>query len=892
MGRIRGRLFTRVLITLAVLFLILALTSGFSAARNLSWELTSQYRSKGSVLAQIVANDALDSEAEGKLPRLQEALNQYAATEGVTYIFVTDQHGDLISHTFVPGIPPEIERAAVHLGKPLDQDTGAAGQQILFRHLTLEVQGKSRDILDIEAPILRGEIGRVHVGMDRGVVVSTFWAAVVRQALLAGIMAVVTVVTAWILLRRITRPLLRLSRHARELASRAEFRGTEPALPHELQPLESQPDEVGELTRAIGHLIEEVAGREKRLAEAEETRRRREHYFRSLIENISDVIVLLDAEGRTRYVSPSLAVLLEQEVCLCLGTESLTAMIHPDDRESLRAAIQRARRSSPGESGGGESCSVELRVPRPDGSWRTIDAALNNLLDDPAVNGIVVTLRDITDRKRTVELQQAREAAEAANQLKSQFLANMSHEIRTPMNGIMGMTELALDTELTSVQREYLETVQSSAGALLTILEDILDLSRIEAGKLTLSPAPFVLRDCVTDALKLLAPRARGKGLELTWEVSSEVPAIVVGDAHRLRQILINLVNNAIKFTDAGEVVVTVQLTSVVSGVSCLVFGEEGSGSGIRDQGSGKTDEPRPSPSSGVPSSLVPGPESLIPSDKARARLSSPNTRHETPDTTDTRFCLLRFDVRDTGIGIPAGKQQTIFEPFVQADGSMTRRYGGTGLGLTISRCLVELMGGRVWLDSQENTGTTFHFTVYLALPSSSSPEEGIRDQGSGIRDQGSGKTDGPSPSSGVPSSLVPGPESLIPSDKGGLRVLLAEDNIVNARLVMRLLEKQGHQVRIASSGREALGACEEASFDLLLLDIQMPDLEGYEVARTIRNRERQQGGHLPIIALTAHAMKGDRERCLEAGMDDYLTKPIQSAELQAVLSRIRKDEG
>jgi PAS domain S-box-containing protein len=868
--------FTRILVTLCTLFLILAITSGFTAAYSLSSVLAFQYQTKGTALAELIAADAIDILLNRDLGTLQSMVDQYVTIEGVAYIFVTDEQGELIVHTFQLEIPPEIGVRSVHEGQPEEEIIGSSGHRIGFRPTTLPDVG---DCLDIDAPILQGELGHVHVGMNQGYVRSTFWTAVARQSMLAGIIAVVTVTAAWILLRRITDPLRQLSRHARRLASLAEFRDPVPALPRELHPLDTQPGEVGELARAFEHLIEEVAARERRLVVAEESLRSSEHYYRSLIENVSDVIVLLDAEGRTRYASPSLAGLLEQDVCLCLGTESLAGVIHPDDQPALREAIQRARRMTATQSGSLEPCSVELRVCGPNGKWKTIDASLSNLLEDPAVKGIVVTLRDITDRKRTLELQQAREAAEAANHLKSQFLANMSHEIRTPMNGILGMTELALDTELTGEQREYLQTVKSSADALLTIINDILDFSRIEAGKLDLSPAPFNLRDCVGDALKLLVPQAHDKGLELAWEVSNRAPEVVVGDAHRLRQILINLVGNALKFTEQGEVVVTVRFLGTRT--EAWVVGRE---PWVVTKGSREENE-------------FPG--------------SSVFTTHDPRTTTHApskKVCLLQFDVRDTGIGIPTGKQQAIFEPFVQADGSTTRKYGGTGLGLTISRCLVELMGGELWVESQENAGTTFHFTVVLVLPDPQeqpaprppSEEEALPRLANGSEAVASGerrvvredrRAEEPrrSPSSQLPSSLAArhAPRATPDEVAGGLYVLLAEDNVVNQRLVLRLLQKQGHRVRVAATGLEALRAWEQDSFDLLLLDIQMPDVEGYEVARTIRNQERQRGGHLPIVALTAHAMKGDRERCLEAGMDDYLTKPIQSAELHAVLRRV-----
>jgi PAS domain S-box-containing protein len=624
---------------------------------------------------------------------------------------------------------------------------------------------------------------------------------------------------------------------------------------------------------------------------------------------------------------------------------TVTTAYHPDDCELVREALRAYFANETPEY------KVEFRAQHRDGSYRWILArgiAVRNAAGKPI--RFAGTRIDITDLKRMEEeLRRAKEAAEGANRAKGDFIANVSHEIRTPMGVILGMTELALDTRLTDEQANYLRAVNTSAKALLHVINDILDFSKIEAGKLQLDPMEFSLRKLLNETLRALALRAHKKGLELVYNIRPEVPDVVIGDAGRLRQVLLNLVGNAIKFTERGEVVVRVAHNT--------------------------------------------------------ERLAESRVESETISASDspTQEIRLHFEVLDTGIGIPPDQQHQIFRAFEQADNSTTRLYGGTGLGLSIASRLVELMSGRIRVESTPGQGSTFWFDVRLTRPlqpahPAQTPVDlrgvrilivddnetnrlimrewlgGLHTEPTAVADgltalntlwqavalgrpYSVALVDGRMPGIdgvslaaeigrspqlatckiilltsedrpveagrrrelGLSAALMkpvaqdelietiqrvhscsPQPDgdsrSTTPEDSPAtstsprarpLRILLAEDNALNQDVARHFLTRAGHTVRIAPDGKTALAVLDREPFDLLLLDVHMPGLDGFQVVSALRQRELATGRHLPVVALTARSMKGDRERCLQAGMDDYLAKPICREDLFGAIERV-----
>jgi PAS domain S-box-containing protein len=644
--------------------------------------------------------------------------------------------------------------------------------------------------------------------------------------------------------------------------------------------------------------------------------------FKQLFDNAPVGIVLLDEQDR--FVAANSA--FEKTFQFTpeeLMQRRINDVIVPEAQAAEASMISQ-------QTSAGEASTHETVRRRKDGSLLPVEVYGVPIMSDRRLEGMYGMYVDISARKQwEEELKKAKDAAESASQAKSAFLATMSHEIRTPMNGIVGMTELVLDTDLDRDQRENLELAKLSADALLGVINDILDFSKIEAGKLEFEAIDFDLRESLGETVRTLALQSHEKGLELAYEVQEDVPDAVTGDPGRLRQVLVNLIGNAIKFTHAGEVVVRVHAES-----------------------------------------------------------------------STAEQVMLHFAVSDTGIGIPAEKQKLIFEAFTQADNSMTRRYGGTGLGLTICVRLVERMGGRVWVESLPGQGSTFHFTARFSRPEAAAKKvlplhleqlHGLHtlvvddnatnrrilssilvkwqmeptavDSGKEAlrvlheaKDAGrpfplilldaqmpdmdgftlaaeikrtpklAGATIMMLTSAGYagdaarcrelgiivylvkPIQQVELLEAIrlalnIPEEqrneaplitrhslreqRAHLSILLAEDNAVNQMLAVRVLQKRGHEVTVAATGKEALDALEKHSFDVVLMDIQMPEMDGFEATAAIRSREQETGGHIPIVAMTAHAMKGDQERCLEAGMDSYISKPIRSDQLFQVIEEL-----
>jgi len=883
-----------------------------------------------STLADTLGTNSAASLAFNDRKSAQDLLGALRSEKHVEEACLYDSRGEVFAEYRRPGADARLKIPGQH------EDGAQFGKDYLTLYRSIYIGEEKAGTIAIIT-----DLGALHAKMSEYRKISIF-------VLLVSVFA--TFMVSSRLLRLITEPILELAGLASKVSAQEDYT---------LRAMARTDDEVGTLIGSFNQMLGRIQERDAALksandelemrvqARTEELRREiveRERtqetlseerkILRALIDNVPDYMYVKDVNCRFLVANLSVARQMGTTPEGLLGKSDfdfypagLAKTFYEDERRVILSGKPEVNREETGLDPAGKVSQVmTTQVPIRDKYGR--------------VTGLVGIGRDITHLKRAQEeLRTAKEAAEAASRAKSEFLANMSHEIRTPLNGVMGMTDLALDTQLTPEQREYLETVKMSSDGLLTVINDILDFSKIEAGRIDLEVVEFNLRDCMEAAMKTLAVHADEKGLELLCEIGPEVPETVRGDASRLRQIAINLLGNAIKFTSEGEVALKVQVEA-----------EEG-----QDR-------------------------------------------------------VLRFIVRDTGIGIPQDKLKLIFEPFSQADTSTTRQYGGTGLGLTISTRLVEMMGGKIWVESEVGKGSQFHFTARFgavekreAKAATATPAENLTgvkvlvvddnrtnrrilegmlsrwgmephcaEDGEGalaelsaalkagnpylliLTDRHMPKMDGFAFIESVRQRTALSAAMIVMLTSAGHRgdaarcqelgvagyllkpirqtelraaiarvlaekeqetrshlvtrysvqgageadaslcVLLAEDNAVNQKLAARLLEKRGHRVKVANNGREALEALRKEKFDLVLMDVQMPEMDGFEATAAIREREKGSLERQPVIALTAHAMKGDREKCLAAGMDGYLTKPLRPQELDETL-RIyitRKMEG
>ena len=900
--------------------------------RQLSVQMRANFAAHADVIASALAKSVEPALISRDITSVQSALDAVLSVPGVQWAYISAPDGSVLAHTFVPQFPPTLK---------MQLESAPEVTRI-------SLAGEQSSTLAVRKPVLTGIVGQVYIGFP----LATLEASIrsMERVVLASIVIVMLIVTIIVALvtESIIRPIRHLTGAARLLS--AESGGA-------FRPLSVRSrDEIGVLTETFNHMAAQVfeqhellerrvrertealslanAELEAEVAEREQAQKALQEsgeLVRLLLDGAPEAIYGIDVDGNTTFCNAACLRMLGYGTASEVLGRNMHVLAHHTRVDGTHYPVEECSIYLALKTGNDAHVDGEM-LWRKDGSGFPAECWSRPIRRGGAIIGSVVTYIDVTERKLAEQvLRSAKAAAEEGNRAKSEFLANMSHEIRTPLNGVIGMTELALGTDLTAEQREYLSTVKLSADSLLSVINDVLDFSKMEAGRSELEVRDFDLRGSLETALRTLALAADRKGLELLCEVSPDLPKVVKGDPNRLRQILINLVGNAIKFTADGEVLVTVKVCDPPSANS-----------------------------------------------------------------------LLHFTVSDTGIGVPADKQKRIFEPFTQADNTTTRMYGGTGLGLAISKRLVELMGGRIWVESRMGGGSHFHFTASLppsesrgetqALPLPEIPRgvkvlivddnrtnrrilldhlknwtiraEAVESgelalseldaaqqagdpysliltdvhmptmdgfdliQAIGRRHElkpatimmlSSGAQGGDSArceelgvaayilkpirgdelrgaiaralaetpaSGGAPADAGPA-FKVQPHHEGGLRILIAEDNPVNQMLLTRMLEKRGHSAKVAANGRLALAAVEGDSYDLLLMDVQMPEMDGMEATRVLRERESKTGTHLTVVGVTAHAMAGDRERCLEAGMDGYLSKPIRPAELDELLDRL-----
>ena len=836
--------------------------------------------------------------AEDHTPVIEQCLKVVNETPSIQYVVITRKDGFSLIHSAEGWRRKNLEGAWI-----ASENLEHTGE---FR----ESRFSGKSVYHYYYPIKYSSLkwGWIHIGLSLHQFHKDL-ASIYRKTLWIAFTCIfVSLIISYLYAKRLTRPILALNEVTRrvaagDLSARADIRTG---------------DEVEQLSRSFNQMTTSLRRSREELTSAHE-------YTENIIKSMIGTLIVVHPDGTIQSANRATTELLGYEQGELHGKPIGHIFQEMDPAGSSTSESTLERLMSTGF------------VRYVEGYYRTKSGENIPVLFSGCVmrdrqqqiQDLVCIAVDITDLKRTErELQVAKEQAETATRTKSEFLANMSHEIRTPMNAVIGMTGLLLDTELTGEQREYAETVRTSGEALLGLINNILDFSKIEAGHLQLEIIEFDLRNAVEEATELLAERAQSKGLEIASLIQHDVPVTVTGDPGRLRQILINLIGNAVKFTDQGVIVV-------------------------------------------------------------RANMQE----------RQNEDAIIRFEVSDTGIGIPHEVQKTLFQPFIQADGSTTRRFGGTGLGLSISKQLAEFMGGQIGVESTATKGSTFWFTIRLKVIETQAPSSACSGTSlSGTRvlivddnatnrlilehqaahwrmrtmcavdadqamfllheaakahdpfdlvllDMQMPRTTGfelarrikdtpelrsarlimltsmtqrghgrESLQAGIAAYLskpvrqqqlfdclttVMGTPSEVPPTKlvtrhtlaeararSRPRVLVAEDNVVNQKVTVRMLEKQGYRVDVAANGREALAAYRQLGYDLIFMDCQMPDMDGYEAARAIRAEEEATGRHVTIIAITAYALQGDRQKCINAGMDDYISKPVKPDQLKALLQR------
>jgi PAS domain S-box-containing protein len=860
--------------------------------------LTAEFERNGKDIAQSVASSSVDLLFNQDPTNIQAMIDERReGIPGVSYILVMDDQGEVVSHTFVPAVPDEVRRLP---GDP---------HNTTFQRVQSEGLG---DSIDVCSAVIGGQGGYVHVGMDRKPIQEMIWRRIRQMAGLLLLLFLVSALTTVALMRRFTLSLRRLTESAQRLAwGDALVTGVNASLPGWF-PVDTGKDEVAQLTRAFRSMAIEVSSRETGLKEQ----------FKLLLDSTAEAIYGVDLKGICIFCNPACALLAGYEKPEALLGRDMHDLMHHSRPDGSPYPVSECRIRQAFREGKGTHGDDEV-MWRADGSSFPVEYWSNPMYREGEPIGTVVTFVEISERKRIeAELRQARATAETANRAKSEFLANMSHEIRTPMNGILGMTELTLDTGLTAAQREYLGMVKSSGMNLLTLINDILDFSKIEAGQVELDISEFELARSIGGVMRPLALSAQKRGLELACQIAGDVPEALVGDSARLCQVLVNLVGNAIKFTEQGEVVVRVASEERAGDDVCLHITVQDTGIGIPAEKQAVIFEAFAQADSSTTRKYGGTGLGLAISAQLVSLMGGRLWVESSPCQGSTFHFTVRLRIGRGSIAarirVPPPKLDGM--PVLVVDDNATNRrileemLDRWGMRPTLARGGAEALA---LLEHAATAGTAFPLVLLDAhMPEVDGFAVAERIKASPARTRAavimitSGGQAGAMNRSrelGIAAHLLkpvaqgdlleaivralhlslgrtgmrtPTDKAADPEKRRPLRILLAEDNLVNQRLAVGLLEKRGHTVVIAADGKQALAALEREPFDLMFMDVQMPEMGGFEATVRIREREMKTGGHLPIIATTAYAMKGDRERCLASGMDGYVSKPIMAAEL------------